>query len=65
MSVQQFVNGMSKSIIHVEKSIEQMVYQTSLTKFDQQQMMQALLELSEKVKMIEMYVQIEKREDHT
>lgn len=64
MSVQQFVNGMNKSIIHVEKSVEQMVHQTSMTKFDQRQIMQALLELSDKVRVIEMYVQIEKREDH-
>lgn len=54
---------MSKSIIHVEKSVEQMVHQTSITKVDQQQIMQALIELSEKVKLIEMYMHIQKKED--
>lgn len=65
MSVQHFVSGMNKSIIHVEKSIEQMVHQTSMTKVEQHQLMQALLELSEKVRLIEMYVHIQKGEDHS
>lgn len=65
MSVQHFVNGMNKSIIHVEKSIEQMVHQTSMTKVEHHQIMQALLELSEKVRLIEMSVHIQKREDHS
>lgn len=65
MSVQHFVDGMNKSIIHVEKSVEQMVHQTSMTKLDQQQIMRALIELSEKVKLIEMYIHIQKKEDHS
>lgn len=54
---------MNKSISHVEKSVEQMVFQTSMTKTEQQQIMQALLELSEKVKLIETYINMEKRKD--
>lgn len=65
MSVQHFVEGMNKSIIHVEKSVEQMVLQTSMTKMEHHQIMQALLELSEKIKLMEMSVQIKKREEHS
>ncbi|MER2261418.1 MAG: hypothetical protein ABS934_05335 [Psychrobacillus sp.] len=65
MSVQHFVEGMNKSIIHVEKSVEQMVLQTSMTKMEHHQIMQALLELSEKIKLMEMSVQIQKREEHS
>ena len=65
MSVQHFVEGMNKSIIHVEKSVEQMVLQTSMTKMEHYQIMQALLELSEKIKLMEMSVQIQKREEHS
>ncbi|MEK3974124.1 MULTISPECIES: hypothetical protein [unclassified Psychrobacillus] len=63
MPVKHFVHGMNKSISHVEKSVEQMVFQTSMTKAEQQQIMQALLELSEKVKLIETYINMEKRKD--
>ena len=56
LSIEQFVKVMSHSIQRVEKSVEQMERHTTITKTEQVQLMQAVLELAERIKLIETHV---------
>ncbi|GGA18963.1 hypothetical protein [Psychrobacillus lasiicapitis] len=56
LSAEHFVNVMNHSIQRVEKSVEQMERHTSITKTEQLQLMQAVLELADRIKLIETHV---------
>ncbi|TQR18307.1 hypothetical protein [Psychrobacillus soli] len=56
LSTEQFVKVMSHSIQRVEKSVEQMERHTTITKTEQVQLMQAVLELADRIKLIEAHV---------
>ena len=62
MNATDFVNGMSSSIHNVEETFQQMKKGSALTKIEQLQMMQALLELSQRIKLLEMHFDIQKKE---
>lgn len=47
---------MSRSILKVEDTVEQMERQKNISQKEQRQIMQAVIELSERVKLIEMHV---------
>ena len=65
MNATDFVNGMNSSIHSVEETFQQMKKGSALTKTEQLQMMQALLELSQRIKILEMHIDIQKNEgDH-
>ncbi|QFF98142.1 hypothetical protein PB01_04530 [Psychrobacillus glaciei] len=56
MKLKYFVEVMGQSIQKVEESVEHMEMHTIVTKTEQHQIMQALLELSERIKWIEAYM---------
>jgi nicotinamide mononucleotide adenylyltransferase len=58
MNVDHLVEVMGESLQRVEESVVLMGYHSSITKVEQVQMMQAVLELSERVKRIEALVEI-------
>ncbi len=58
LSTEQFIKVMSHSIQRVEKSVEQMERHTTITKTEQVQLMQAVLELADRIKAIETHVNI-------
>lgn len=60
LSVEQFVKVMNHSIQRVEKSVKQMESHTTINKTEQLQLMQAVLELAERIKLIETQVKINK-----
>ncbi|SER66509.1 hypothetical protein [Psychrobacillus sp. OK032] len=56
LSAEHFVNVMNHSIQRVEKSVEQMERHTTITKTEQLQLMQAVMELADRIKLIETHV---------
>ena len=58
MNVHHLVEVMGESLQRVEESVVLMGYHSSITKVEQVQMMQAVLELSERVKRIEALVEM-------
>lgn len=58
LSTEQFVKVMSHSIQRVEKSVKQMEHHTTITKTEQVQLMQAVLELADRIKSIETHVKM-------
>ncbi|MFJ7970372.1 hypothetical protein [Psychrobacillus sp. NPDC096389] len=56
LSTEQFVKVMNHSIQRVEKSVEEMERHTTITKTEQVQLMQAVLELADRIKAIETHV---------
>ncbi|PZX08293.1 hypothetical protein C7437_1011417 [Psychrobacillus insolitus] len=58
MNVDHLVEVMGESLQRVEESVVLMGYHSSITKVEQVQMMQAVLELSERVKRIEALVEM-------
>lgn len=62
MTVEYLVQIMNRSIRKVEETIDQVELQTHMSKEDQRQIMQAVLELSERIKLLEMQVDINKKE---
>ena len=58
MNVDHLVEVMEESLQRVEESVVLMGYHSSITKVEQVQMMQAVLELSERVKRIEALVEM-------
>ncbi len=65
MNATDFVKGMNSSIHSMEETFQQMKKGSALTKTEQLQMMQALLELSQRIKLLEMHIEIQKNEgDH-
>lgn len=61
LSVEQFVKVMNHSIQRVEKSVKQMESHTTINKTEQHQLMQAVLELSERIKLIETQVNMDNK----
>ena len=62
MPIEYMVKGMNRSIQKVEKSVQQMEHHTTITKAEHYQIMQAVLELGDRIKLIEMQVDMEKRD---
>ncbi|MFJ8064235.1 hypothetical protein ACIQYS_06365 [Psychrobacillus sp. NPDC096426] len=58
LTTDQFVKVMSHSIQKVEKSVEQMERHTTISKTEQVQLMQAVLELADRIKSIEAHVKM-------
>lgn len=58
MNVDHLVEVMGESLQRVEESVVLMGYHSSITKVEQVQMMQAVLELSDRVKRIEALVEM-------
>lgn len=58
MNVDHLVEVMGESLQRVEESVVLMGYHSNITKVEQVQMMQAVLELSERVKRIEALVEM-------
>ena len=56
MKIEHFVVEMGESLLKVEESVEKMKMHTIVNKKEQLQMMQAILELSERIKWIEIYM---------
>lgn len=56
MKIEHFVEEMGESLLKVEESVEKMKMHTIVNKTEQLQMMQAILELSERIKWIEIYM---------
>jgi len=55
MTVEYLVQIMNRSIQKVEETIDQVERHTNMSKVDQHQIMQAVLELSERIKLLEMH----------
>ncbi|TQR21327.1 hypothetical protein [Psychrobacillus vulpis] len=53
MNLKYFAEALNQSLQNVEKSVEHMELHTNMTKTQQLQIMQAILELSERIKLIE------------
>ena len=65
MNATELVKGMNRSIHSVEETFQQMKMNSTITKTEQHQIMQALLELSQRIKLLEMHIEIQKKEgDH-
>lgn len=62
MTVEYLVQVMNRSIQKVEETVDQVERHTHMSKADQHQIMQAVLELSDRIKLLEMYVDIRKDE---
>lgn len=62
MTVEYLVRVMNRSIQKVEESVEQMERHTNITKTEHHQIMQAVLELSDRIKLIEMHVDRKSKE---
>jgi len=60
MTVEYLVQVMNRSIQKVEETVDQVERHTNMSKADQHQIMQAVLELSERIKLIEMQIDINK-----
>jgi hypothetical protein len=56
MKIEHFVEEMGESLLKVEESVEKMKMHTIVNKTEQLQMMQAILELSERIKWIEIFM---------
>ena len=61
MTVEYLVQIMNRSIQKVEETVDQVERHTHMSKVDQHQIMQAVLELSDRIKILEMHVEINKR----
>lgn len=62
MTVEYLVQVMNRSIQKVEETVGQVERHSHITKVDQHQIMQAVLELSDRIKLLEMHVDIRKKE---
>ncbi|QUG40757.1 hypothetical protein KD050_15865 [Psychrobacillus sp. INOP01] len=62
MTVEYLVQVMNRSIQKVEETVDQVERHTHMSKADQHQIMQAVLELSDRIKLLEMQVDTYKRE---
>ena len=62
MTVEYLVQVMNRSIQKVEETVGQVERHSHITKADQHQIMQAVLELSDRIKLLEMYVDIREKE---
>jgi len=62
MTVEYLVQVMNRSIQKVEETVGQVERHSHITKADQHQIMQAVLELSDRIKLLEMHVDIRKKE---
>lgn len=62
MTVEYLVQVMNRSIQKVEATVDQMERYTYMSKTDQHQIMQAVLELSDRIKVLEMHIELNKRE---
>ncbi|WP_419958111.1 hypothetical protein [Psychrobacillus psychrotolerans] len=60
MTVEYLVQVMNRSIQKVEETVDQVERHTNMSKADQHQIMQAVLELSDRIKLIEMQIDIKK-----
>ncbi|MFB5085960.1 hypothetical protein PGC35_01875 [Psychrobacillus sp. PGGUH221] len=56
MKIEYFVQAMNQSIRRVGESVEYMELYSNINKMEQHQIMQAILELSERIKLIEAYM---------
>lgn len=63
MTVEYLVQVMNRSIQKVEETVGQVERHSHITKADQHQIMQAVLELSDRIKLLEMHVDIRKKEE--
>ncbi|MCZ8531877.1 hypothetical protein [Psychrobacillus psychrodurans] len=62
MTVEYLVQVMNRSIQKVEATVDQMERYTYMSKADQHQIIQAVLELSDRIKVLEMHIDLNKRE---
>ncbi len=60
MTVEYLVQVMNRSIQKVAETVDQVERHTNMSKADQHQIMQAVLELSDRIKLIEMQIDINK-----
>lgn len=60
MTVEYLVQVMNRSIQKVEETVDQVERHTNMSKADQHQIMQAVLELSDRIKLIEIQIDINK-----
>lgn len=61
MTVEYLVQVMNHSLQKVEETIDQVELQTHMSKADQRQLMQAVMELSDRIKLLEMHVDLNKK----
>ncbi|MEI4769546.1 hypothetical protein WAX74_07790 [Psychrobacillus sp. FJAT-51614] len=61
MKIEYFVEVMNQSLRRVGESVEYMEIHSNMNKMEQHQIMQAILELSERIKMIEAYMESSKQ----
>lgn len=62
MTVEYLVQVMNRSLQKVEETVEQVERHTQMSKADQHQIMQAVLELSDRIKLLEMHIDTNKNE---
>ena len=62
MTVEYLVQVMNRSIQKVEETVDQIERHTNMSKVDQRQIMQAVLELSDRIKLLEMHIDTNKLE---
>ncbi|MFJ7825323.1 hypothetical protein [Psychrobacillus sp. NPDC096623] len=65
MTVEYLVQVMNRSLRKVEETIDQVELQTHMSQADQRQIMQAVLELSDRIKLIEMHVDLNRKIEFT
>ncbi|MEK4083166.1 hypothetical protein [Psychrobacillus sp. FSL K6-1415] len=58
MTVEYLVQVMNRSIQKVEATVDQMERYTYMSKADQHQIIQAVLELSDRIKVLEMHIDL-------
>lgn len=56
VKIEYFVQAMNQSLRRVGESVEYMELYSNINKMEQHQIMQAILELSERIKLIEAYM---------
>ena len=56
MTVEYLVQVMNRSLQKVEETVEQVERHTHMSKADQHQIMQAVLELSDRIKLLEKHI---------
>lgn len=62
MTTEFLVQVMNRSLRKVEETIDQVELQAHMSQADQRQLMQAVLELSERIKLLEMHVDLKKKD---
>ncbi|SDM42162.1 hypothetical protein SAMN05518871_101180 [Psychrobacillus sp. OK028] len=65
MTVEYLVQVMNRSLRKVEETIDQVEIRTHMSQTDQRQIMQAVLELSDRIKLIEMHVDLNRKIEFT